>query len=348
MKRKPVYNVAIVGATGAVGKKIINLLQERNFPIAKLKLLASKRSIGKIIEFKGVEIAVEEATPESFIDIDIAFFSAGGKISRALAEEAVSRGTIVIDNTNAYRMQEGIPLIVPEINIDEVSDYEGIIANPNCSTIQMVTALKPLYDNYGIERIIVSTYQAVSGAGNQAIQELSNQTSQKLNNEDLIKEIMPVSSLPNKKQIAFNCIPQIDVFEDNNFTLEEMKMVRETKKIFNDQSIKVTATCVRVPVYFGHSESVYVELKKEYKIDEVMQLLENASGVKVVDNINMQEYPLATDCEGKLEVFVGRIRADIDNPRALNMWVVSDNLLKGAAWNAVQIAENLIGKEDHE
>lgn len=348
MEKKSVYNVAIVGATGAVGNKIINLLQDRNFPIGNIKLLASKRSVGKIINFNGLEVAVEEATPESFVDVDIAFFSAGGKISKALAEEAVARGALVIDNTNAYRMQDGIPLIVPEVNIEEVLNYEGIIANPNCSTIQMVTALKPLYDSYGIERIIVSTYQAVSGAGNKAIEELTNQSSQVLKKEKISKEIMPVASLPNKKQIAFNCIPQIDVFEDNYYTLEEMKMIRETKKIFSDESIKVTATCVRVPVYFGHSESVYVELKKDYKLEDVKELLKNAAGVNVIDNNDSQEYPLASDCEGKLEVFVGRIRNDIDHPRAINMWVVSDNLLKGAAWNAVQIAEELIGNEKNE
>ncbi|OEG00456.1 aspartate-semialdehyde dehydrogenase [Vulcanibacillus modesticaldus] len=348
MNKKLSYNVAIVGATGAVGKQIIRLLEERDFPIQQLKLLASKRSKGTIVEFKGKDLVVEEATPESFEGVDIALFSAGGKTSRSLAKIAVAKGAIVIDNTNAFRMDEDVPLIVPEVNMEEAKNHKGVISNPNCSTIQMVTALKPLYDRYGIERIIVSTYQAVSGAGNQAINELIVQTKQILDGKEVTKEILPVSSLPKKHQIAFNAIPQIDVFEDNGFTLEEMKMVRETKKIFGDPSIQVTATCVRLPIIYGHSESVYVELKEEYDLKEVRELLMNAPGVVVIDDPANQEYPLATDSAGKLDVFVGRLRRDLDHPRALNMWIVSDNLLKGAAWNAVQIAEHLIRNDYNE
>ena len=342
MEKKTKYNVAVVGATGAVGQQIIRLLEERNFPIENLKLLASSRSKGKSVLFQGKEVTVEEATPESFQGINFALFSAGGKISKALAKSAVESGAIVIDNTNAFRMDEEVPLVVPEVNMEEAKKHKGIISNPNCSTIQMVTALKPLYDRYGIDRIIVSTYQAVSGAGNQAIQELLKQTQQVLAEEEVTKEILPVSSLPIKKQIAFNAIPQIDVFQDNGFTLEEMKMVRETKKILNDSSVKVTATCVRVPVVFGHSESVYIELKQDYELEEVIELIQNAPGVQIIDDPLSQEYPLAVDAAGKLDVFVGRIRRDLDHPRAVNMWIVSDNLLKGAAWNAVQIAEELI------
>ena len=342
MKKKPTYNVAVVGATGAVGEKMIKLLEERDFPINQLKLLASSRSKGSVLQFKGADIVVEEATPESFENVDIALFSAGGKISKQLAPYAAKSGAVVIDNSNGFRMDPEVPLVVPEVNKDDIGKHQGIIANPNCSTIQMVTALKPLYDRYGIERIIVSTYQAVSGAGSQALQELYTQAQQVLDNEEVTKKILPVGSLPVKKQIAFNAIPQIDVFEDNGFTLEEMKMVRETHKIFNDSEIQVTPTCVRIPVAYGHSESVYVEFKNDYDLEEVFTLLKQAPGVVVVDDPTTQEYPLAIDAAGKLDVYVGRIRQDLNHPRAINMWIVSDNLLKGAAWNAVQIAEELI------
>lgn len=345
MEKKTKYNVAVVGATGAVGKNIIDLLEKRDFPINKLKLLASKRSVGVEITFNGSQYTVEEATPESFTDIDFALFSAGGKISKELAQHAVTSGAIVIDNTNAFRMDPEVPLVVPEVNMEAAKEHKGIIANPNCSTIQMVAALKPLYDKYGIDKIIVSTYQAVSGAGSKAASELINQTQQVLSDSEVIKEVLPVGSLPIKKQIAFNVIPQIDIFEENGFTLEEMKMVRETKKILGDQSVQVTATCVRVPVLYGHSESVYVELKNDFDIDEIKAIIKDSPGVVLVDNPANQEYPLATDAAGKLDVYVGRIRRDLNNPRALNMWIVSDNLLKGAAWNALQIAENLIGND---
>jgi len=344
MKKKSGYNVAVVGATGAVGQKMLKLLEERNFPIEKLTLLASNRSKGKVLQFKGADVIIEEATPESFEEIDIALFSAGGKTSKHLAPYAAKSGAIVIDNSNGFRMDPNVPLVVPEVNGEDIDKHRGIIANPNCSTIQMVTALKPLSDRYGIERIIVSTYQAVSGAGYQAIEELQAQTEQALRGEEITRKILPVGSLAIKKQIAFNVIPQIDVFEENGFTLEEMKMVRETKKIFHNPDIQVTATCVRVPVVYGHSESVYVELKQEYELDEVFSLLKNTPGVVVVDDPQNQDYPLAIDAAGQLEVYVGRIRKDLDHTRGINMWIVSDNLLKGAAWNAIQIAEELVKK----
>ncbi|WP_027093594.1 aspartate-semialdehyde dehydrogenase [Cohnella thermotolerans] len=339
MSTQTLFNVAVVGATGAVGEQILRLLAERNFPIASLKPLSSPRSAGTKIDFKGQTLTVEAATPDSFKGVDIALFSAGGDVSKALIPEAVKHGAVCIDNTNAYRMDPETPLVVPEVNIDKVNEHKGIIANPNCSTIQMVAALKPLYDRYGISRIIVSTYQAVSGAGARAIEEMLRQSREVLAGGEVKPDILPVASLPVKHQIAFNAIPQIDKFQDNGFTLEEMKMIRETKKIMGDDSIEVTATCVRIPVVYGHSESVYVELKKDFDVEEVKSLLNDSPGVVLVDDPANQQYPLATDAAGKNEVFVGRVRRDLSNPRALNLWIVSDNLLKGAAWNAVQIAE---------
>lgn len=341
MSEQKMYNVAVVGATGAVGEQIIRLLAERNFPLKSLKPLSSARSAGTKISFKGQELTVEEATPDSFKGVEIALFSAGGDVSRSLVPHAVKHGAVCIDNTNAFRMDPETPLVVPEVNIDKVSTHKGIIANPNCSTIQMVAALKPLYDRYGISRIIVSTYQAVSGAGAKAIQEMLRQSREVLEGRDAKPDILPVASLPVKHQIAFNAIPQIDKFQDNGFTLEEMKMINETKKIMGDDSLEVTATCVRIPVVYGHSESVYVELKNDFDLGEVRALLSDAPGIVVVDDPANQQYPLATDAAGKNEVFVGRLRRDLSNPRALNMWIVSDNLLKGAAWNAVQIAEHI-------
>ncbi|GIO83787.1 aspartate-semialdehyde dehydrogenase [Paenibacillus faecis] len=340
------FNVAVVGATGAVGEQIIGLLEKRDFPVEKLKLLSSARSAGTVLRFKGQEITVEEAGPDSFAGIDIALFSAGGDVSKALAPHAVRHGAVVIDNTNAFRMAETAPLVVPEVNEHMIGQHQGIIANPNCSTIQMVTALKPLHDRYGVSRIIVSTYQAVSGAGAKAIDEMLRQSKEVLEGNEVKPDILPVSSLPVKHQIAFNAVPQIDKFQDNGYTLEEMKMVRETKKIFGDDSIQVTATCVRIPVVYGHSESVYVELKNDYDLEEVRGLLSDAPGVTLVDDPASQSYPLATEAAGKPDVFVGRLRRDLDHPRGLNLWIVSDNLLKGAAWNAVQIAEIVAaGKE---
>ena len=312
MSEQKLFNVAVVGATGAVGEQIIGLLEKRNFPVNELKLLSSARSAGKKMTFKGRELTVEEATPDSFKGVEIALFSAGGEVSKALAPHAVEHGAVCIDNTNAFRMD-------PEI--------------------QMVAALKPLYDRYGISRIILSTYQAVSGAGSKAIDELLRQTREALEGNDVKPDILPVGSLPVKHQIAFNAIPQIDKFQDNGYTLEEMKMVRETKKIMGDESIDVTATCVRIPVVYGHSESVYVELKNDYELEDVRKLLSDAPGIVVVDEMEAQQYPLATAAAGKPDVFVGRIRRDLGSPRGLNLWIVSDNLLKGAAWNAVQIAE---------
>ncbi|OME80052.1 aspartate-semialdehyde dehydrogenase [Paenibacillus sp. FSL A5-0031] len=341
MSYQRLFNVAVVGATGAVGEQILKLLASRNFPIRKLKLLSSARSAGTKITFNDQELTVEEAKPESFEGIDIALFSAGGDVTKALAPHAVKHGAVCIDNTNAYRMDENTPLVVPEVNIEKVSEHKGIIANPNCSTIQMVVALKPLQDRFGISRIIVSTYQAVSGAGNLAIDEMLRQTAASLQGEEVNPAILPVGALPVKHQIAFNAIPQIDKFQENGYTLEEMKMVRETKKIMGDESIQVTATCVRIPVVYGHSESLYVELKNDYDLEEVKQLLADAPGVTLVDDPANQQYPLATDAAGKPDVFVGRLRRDLGSDRGLNMWIVSDNLLKGAAWNAVQIAEHI-------
>lgn len=335
------YNVAVVGATGAVGQKIIQLLERRNFPLKDIKLLSSARSAGKKILFQGKEITVEEAKPESFEGIHFALFSAGGSVSKALVPEAVKRGAICVDNTSAFRMDTNTPLIVPEVNLDAIHSHQGVIANPNCSTIQMVVALKPLYDRFGMKRIIVSTYQAVSGAGSSAIQETLQQSRDILEGNEIKKEVLPVSSLPVKHQIAFNAIPQIDKFEDNGFTFEEMKMINETRKIMNDASLELTVTCVRIPVIYGHSESVYVELENDFEMEEVRQLLSDAPGVVVQDNPEEQLYPLASTCADKPEVFVGRLRRDLSNPKGLNMWIVSDNLMKGAAWNAVQIAEYL-------
>ncbi|MDO3676333.1 aspartate-semialdehyde dehydrogenase [Paenibacillus ehimensis] len=339
MSNQKLFNVAVVGATGAVGEQILRLLAERNFPIQELKLLSSARSAGKKLQFKGREVTIEEATPDSFKGVDIALFSAGGDVSRALVPEAIKHGTVCIDNTSAFRMDPETPLVVPEVNIDKVSDHKGVIANPNCSTIQMVQTLKPLYDRFGISRIIISTYQAVSGAGASAINEMLRQSREVLEGNVVEPQILPVGSLPVKHQIAFNAIPQIDKFVENGFTYEEMKMINETKKIMGDDTLEVTATCVRIPVVYGHSESVYVELKQDFDIEEVKRLLADAPGIVVQDNAAEQLYPLATEAAGKLETFVGRIRRDLSNPRALNLWIVSDNLLKGAAWNAVQIAE---------
>jgi aspartate-semialdehyde dehydrogenase len=339
MSNQKLFNVAVVGATGAVGEQIIRLLEEREFPLQSLKLLSSPRSAGSKLKFKGSEIEVEVATPDSFKGIDIALFSAGGGVSLELIPQAIKHGAVCIDNTSAYRMDLETPLVVPEVNIDKISEHKGVIANPNCSTIQMVQTLKPLYDRYGISRVIVSTYQAVSGAGSLAIDEMLRQSKEILQGNAAEPQILPVSSLPVKHQIAFNAIPQIDKFTDNGFTYEEMKMINETKKIMGDDTLEVTATCVRIPVVYGHSESVYVELKSDFDVEEVKQLLAGAPGIVLVDNPQEQQYPLATDAAGKLETFVGRIRRDLSNPRALNMWIVSDNLLKGAAWNAVQIAE---------
>lgn len=339
MSNQKLYNVAVVGATGAVGEQIIKLLETRNFPINEIKFLSSARSAGKKLTFKGQEYVLEEAKPESFDGVEIALFSAGGDVSKMLAPEAAKRGAVCIDNTSAFRMDPNTPLVVPEVNPEQIKEHNGIIANPNCSTIQMVAALKPLHDRYSIKRVIVSTYQAVSGAGARAIQETLRQTRAVLDEQDAQPDVLPVGSLPVKHQIAFNAIPQIDKFTDNGYTFEEMKMTNETKKIMGDDSIEVSATCVRIPVIYGHSESVYVEFNNQFELDEVKALLADAPGITLVDDPANQQYPLATEAAGKPDVFVGRLRRDITSEKGLNMWIVSDNLLKGAAWNAVQIAE---------
>ncbi len=336
------YHVAVVGATGAVGEKILNILEERNFPIASLKLLSSKRSAGKKVTFNGHEYTVEEAVPEAFEGVQIAFFSAGGSVSKALVPEAVKRGAIVVDNTSAFRMDPETPLVIPEVNEADLHSHNGVIANPNCSTIQMLVALEPIRQTYGLKRIIVSTYQAVSGAGLEAIEEMKQQSKDLLEGKEITPEILPVGGDKKHYQIAYNAIPQIDLFEDNGYTFEEMKMINETKKIFHMPDLEVAATCVRIPVETGHSESVYIETEKGgASVEELKHLLGSAPGITVQDDPENQVYPLASECVNKPDVFVGRIRHDLNNDNGYHMWIVSDNLIKGAAWNSVQIAESL-------
>ncbi|MFT4822584.1 MAG: aspartate-semialdehyde dehydrogenase [Halioglobus sp.] len=332
------YDVAVVGATGAVGETMISILEERDFPVRNFYALASKRSAGKTIMFKGKTVRVTDLAEFDFSQVQIGLFSAGGSISKEFAPKAAAAGCVVIDNTSHFRQDEDIPLIVPEVNIEALAGYSkrNIIANPNCSTIQMVVALKPIYDVVGIERINVATYQAVSGTGKEAIEELAGQTANLLNAKDVECKAYP-------KQIAFNVLPQIDTFEDNGYTREEMKMVWETQKIFGDRSITVNPTCVRVPVFFGHSEAVHVETVDKITAEEARNLLKNAPGITVIDERVDGSYPTAVgDCAGHDAVFVGRIREDISHPRGLDLWVVSDNVRKGAALNSVQIAECLI------
>ncbi|MBC2299000.1 aspartate-semialdehyde dehydrogenase [Listeria welshimeri] len=338
------YHVAVVGATGAVGTQMIELLEEAaTFKIKQVSFLSSIRSAGKKLSFLGEEITIQEATPESFEGVDIALFSAGGSVSKALAKEAVKRGAIVIDNTSAYRMDPTVPLVVPEVNEKALFSHKGIIANPNCSTIQMVAALEPIREAYGLNRIIVSTYQAVSGSGVSAIKELQDGSRAVLDNKEFTPEIMPVKGDKKHYPIAFNALPQIDVFTENDYTYEEMKMINETKKIMEDDTIKVSATCVRIPVVSGHSESVYVEIDKEgVQAKDIQNVLKKAPGVILEDDPANQIYPQAIQAAGKKEVFVGRVRSDIDDSKGFHMWIVSDNLLKGAAWNSIQIAESLV------
>ncbi|BDG79997.1 aspartate-semialdehyde dehydrogenase [Bacillus subtilis] len=335
-------HVAVVGATGAVGQQMLKTLEDRNFEMDTLTLLSSKRSAGTQVTFKGQELTVQEASPESFEGVDIALFSAGGSVSQALAPEAVKRGAIVIDNTSAFRMDENTPLIVPEVNEADLHEHNGIIANPNCSTIQMVAALEPIRKAYGLNKVIVSTYQAVSGAGNEAVKELYSQTEAILNNEEIKPEIMPVKGDKKHYQIAFNAIPQIDKFQDNGYTFEEMKMINETKKIMHMPELQVAATCVRLPIETGHSESVYIEVDRDdATVEDIKNLLKEAPGITLQDDLSQQLYPMPADAVGKNDVFVGRIRKDLDRANGFHLWVVSDNLLKGAAWNSVQIAESL-------
>jgi len=337
--KKERYNVAVVGATGAVGNEMVAILEERNFPVAQLKLLASTRGAGTKMGFKGKSHIVEVLDESSFAGMDIGLFSPGGAVSQKFAPIAGKAGCVVIDNTSAFRMDPEVPLIVPEVNAHAFAGYpqKNIIANPNCSTIQMVVVLKPIHDVARIKRVVVSTYQAVSGTGKRAIKELENQVLAIYHQQEIKSEVYP-------HQIAFNCLPHIDVFFDNGYTKEEMKMVNETKKIMEDDSIGVTATAVRVPVFYGHSESVNIETEKKITAQEAREILSKAPGVVVVDNPGKSEYPLAIHAAGKDETFVGRIREDESIPHGINLWIVSDNIRKGAALNAVQIAEILIQK----
>jgi len=337
------FHVAVVGATGAVGQQIIQTLVNRQFPISQLSLLSSARSAGTKVKVNGAEYTVQEAKPESFEGVDIALFSAGGSVSKELAPHAVKHGAVVVDNTSAFRMDNNVPLVVPEVNENDLLNHNGIIANPNCSTIQMVVALEPIRKKYGLDKIIVSTYQAVSGSGAVAVKELTDQSQSILNNETFEPAILPVKGDKKHYQIAFNAIPQIDLFQDNGFTYEEMKMINETKKIMHEPDLNVAATCVRIPIAVGHSESVYIEIGNEgVSAGDLKNLMADAPGVILQDDPENQIYPMPADSVGKNDVFVGRIRKDLDEEKGFHLWVVSDNLLKGAAWNSVQIAESLI------
>jgi len=332
------WNIAVVGATGAVGTQMIECLEERNFPVGKIRFLASGRSAGQALEFNGKPVLVEELTHDSFDGIDIALFSAGGARSEEFCPAAAKAGAVCIDNSSAWRMDKDVPLVVPEVNPEAIAGYtkKGIIANPNCSTIQMVVALKPLHDFANIKRIVVSTYQAVSGTGTKAIEELRVQTGELLNGRPIKTEVY-------QHRIAFNCLPQIDSFCDNGYTKEEMKMVNETNKIMG-AGIKTTATCVRVPVFYGHSESINIETERKISVAQARELLQDAPGVELADNPANGEYPMAINAAGEDLVMVGRIREDDSVKNGLNLWVVADNIRKGAATNAVQIAEILIEK----
>lgn len=337
------FNVAVVGATGAVGSKMMEHLIKRNFPIKSIKFLASARSAGKPVEFNGHTYTIEEATPESFEGVDIALFSAGGSVSADLAPEAARRGAVVIDNTSHFRMDPEVPLVVPEVNRHALKTIpKGIIANPNCSTIQMVAALQPIREKFGLTKVIVSTYQAVSGSGIAAIEELKTQSAQWEKGKNVEANVLPVKSDKKHYPIARNVIPQIDKFTDNGYTFEEMKMINETKKIMELPDLHIAATCVRVPVVSGHSESVYIELEKEAAVEEIFAALKEAPGIVLQDDITAQEYPMPIYAEGEEPTFVGRIRRDLDNPKGFHMWIVADNLLKGAALNSIQIAEAMI------
>ncbi|MEA3438015.1 MAG: aspartate-semialdehyde dehydrogenase [Thermodesulfobacteriota bacterium] len=333
---KKKFNIAVAGATGAVGNQMLTCLEERDFPAKSIKLLASRKSVGRKLRFRGDLLAVQELTEESFKGMDIALFSAGGAASKKYAPLAAKDGCVVVDNSSTWRMDPKVPLVVPEVNPHAIAGYtkKGIIANPNCSTIQMVLPLNPIHKKYEIKRIVVSTYQAVSGTGKKAIDELFEQTRSMINFLDYETKVYP-------HRIAFNCIPHIDVFLDNGYTKEEIKMVNETRKILEDDNIGITATTVRVPVYFGHSESVNIETKKEISAEEVKYLLENEPGIKVLDKPEQNIYPLAIDAAGQDLTLVGRIRDDESVKNGINIWIVADNIRKGAATNAVQIAEIL-------
>jgi len=332
------YNVAVVGATGAVGETLISILEERKFPVDKLFPLASERSAGAKAMFHGRPVTIQNLADFDFSQADIGLFSAGGSVSAEYAEKAGKAGCVVIDNTSHFRYDDDVPLVVPEVNPEAIAGYtaRNIIANPNCSTIQMLVALKPIHDAVGITRINVATYQAVSGTGKPAIEELAGQTAALLNGRPVECKVYP-------KQIAFNVLPHIDDFQDNGYTKEEMKMVWETHKILGDDSIGVNPTCVRVPVFYSHSEAVHIETRKPISEDQVRKLLKKAPGVKVMDKREPGGYPTPmSDSAGKDEVFVGRIRQDISHPNGINLWIVGDNVRKGAALNSIQIAEVLI------
>lgn len=363
MIKKNKYNVAVAGATGVVGIEMVKVLQQRNFPVDKLVPLASERSVGKSIPFKNEDIPVRVLEENSFEGVDIALFSAGATISKKFAPIAAKAGAVVIDNSSAWRMDPEVPLVVPEVNPEEAANHKGIIANPNCSTIQMVVALKPIHDAAKIKRVVVATYQSVSGWGKEAVEQMTGEV-KAIASKDFkdykdtqnIKKVLP-------SQIAFNVIPHIDVFQDNDYTKEEMKCINETRKIMKEPELPVTATCARVPVFRCHSEAVNIQTEKKLSVREVKELLRNAPGVKVIparppakscragfaaggDDPSSGIYPLAIDADGKDEVFVGRIREDESVENGLNLWIVSDNLRKGAALNAVQIAELLITKDE--
>ncbi len=332
------YDVAVVGATGAVGETMLSILAERDFPVGEVHALASERSVGRRVPFGDRELTVQDTAGFDFSRVQIGLFSAGASVSKVYAPKAAAAGCVVVDNTSQFRYEEDIPLVVPEVNPEAIAGYRerGIIANPNCSTIQMLVALKPIHDAAGITRINVATYQAVSGTGKEAIEELARQSADLLNARPTESRVYP-------KQIAFNCLPHIDVFLDNGYTKEEMKMVWETRKILGEESIQVNPTCVRVPVFYGHSEAVHIETRDKITAAEARRLLSQAPGVVVLDERRDGGYPTAvTEAAGKDPVFVGRIREDISNPHGLDLWVVSDNVRKGAALNSVQIAEILI------
>ncbi|MCT3189414.1 aspartate-semialdehyde dehydrogenase [Limosilactobacillus reuteri] len=343
------YNVAILGATGAVGTRMIQQLEQSTIPVKSVKLLASAKSAGKQLSFKGQPITVEETTPDSFNGVDIVLSSAGGSVSKKFLPEAVKRGAVCVDNTSAFRMEPDVPLVVPEVNEEALKNHHGIIANPNCSTIQMVVALEPIRQAFGLNQIIVSTYQAASGAGQSALNELRQETQDYLEGKDMQADakILPTKGDKKHYPLAFNLLPQIDVFEDDGYSHEEWKMIHETKKIMlNDmdaKDIKVTATCVRVPVPIAHGESIYFTVDDPtVTVDQLRAVLKDAPGVVLQDDPAHQVYPQPINAVGKRDTFVGRLRADEENPGSFNMWVVADNLLKGAGWNTVENAERLV------
>ncbi|RMH06753.1 MAG: aspartate-semialdehyde dehydrogenase [Nitrospirae bacterium] len=336
LKKKAAYSVAVVGATGAVGTEMLNVLAERKFPVERVVPLASAKSAGEEVSFGEESVRVQLLTKESFEGIDIALFSAGTEVSKEYAPVAVKAGAVVIDNSAAWRMDPAVPLVVPEVNPGELAKHQGIIANPNCSTIQMVVALKPLHDHARIQRIVVSTYQSVSGTGKEAMDELAEQCRQLLSFQEVSTNVYPY-------QIAFNCLPHIDEFLPSGYTKEEMKLVNETRKIMGEETLRITATTVRVPVFIGHAESINIETAVKLPASEARAILSMAPGVQLYDDPQRGLYPLPIDVAGTDSVYVGRIREDESIPHGLNLWVVADNLRKGAALNAVQIAEALIG-----